>query len=101
MGISNRFIKEAGEYQIAVTGKFDFSLLNEFRDAYESAPTDAKKYVIDMRAVDMIDSSALGMLLKMKRALNLADGELDIINCSTNVKKILMIAKFELMFSIQ
>jgi len=101
MSISTRYLDEAGEYQIVVAGKFDFSLLNEFRDAYERAPDGVKKYAIDMRAVDMIDSSALGMLLKMKRSLNLSDGDIQILNCSDNVKKILMIAKFELMFSVQ
>ena len=101
MGITSRFIEEASEYQIVVSGKFDFSLLNEFRDAYENGPKGTKKYIIDMRAVDMIDSSALGMLLKMKRSLDLDDGEVEITNCSSNVKKILTIAKFELMFSIQ
>ena len=101
MSITNRYISDAGEYQIAISGKFDFSLLNEFREAYENAPSDVKKYVIDMRAVDMIDSSALGMMLKMKRSLDLADGDIGIINCNSNVKKILNIAKFELMFSVQ
>lgn len=101
MSITNRFIEEAGEYQIVVSGKFDFSLLSEFRDAYENAPANARKYVIDMRSVDMIDSSALGMLLKMKRSLDLADGEIALINCSSNVKKILQIAKFDLIFAVQ
>lgn len=101
MSISNRYIDSANEYQIILSGKFDFSFLNEFRAAYESAPEGAKKYAIDMRAVDMIDSSALGMLLKMKRSLNLADGEIQVINCSSNVEKILKIAKFDLMFNIQ
>jgi len=101
MAISSRFLEEANEFQIVVTGKFDFSLLNEFREAYETAPENAKKFSVDMRSVDMIDSSALGMLLKMKRSLDLADGEISIINCNSNVKKILSIAKFELMFSVQ
>lgn len=101
MSISSRYIDSADEFQIILSGKFDFSFLNEFRVAYESAPEGAKKYAIDMRAVDMIDSSALGMLLKMKRSLNLADGEIQIINCSSNVEKILKIAKFDLMFNIQ
>ena len=92
---------DAAEYQIVLSGKFDFSLLNEFREAYESAPDGAKKYTLDMRAVDMIDSSALGMLLKMKSSLKLADHEISIVNCNSNVEKILMIAKFDLMFSIQ
>jgi len=101
MTISSRFLEEANEYQIVVSGKFDFSLLNEFREAYENAPKHAQKYSIDMRSVDMIDSSALGMMLKMKRSLDLADGDIGIINCNSNVKKILSIAKFELMFSVQ
>ena len=101
MSISNRFIADAAEYQIILSGKFDFSQLNEFRTAYESAPEAAKKYAVDMRSVDMIDSSALGMLLKMKRSLNQQDGDIVIINCSSDVEKILKIAKFDLMFSIQ
>lgn len=101
MSITSRYIDTAAEYQIVLSGKFDFSYLNEFRTAYETAPTEAKLYVIDMRSVDMIDSSALGMLLKMKRSLNLSDGEIQIINCSDNVEKILKIAKFDLMFAIQ
>ena len=101
MSISDRFITDTEEYQIILSGRFDFSLLSEFRDAYEGAPDVVKKYVIDMRSVNMIDSSALGMLLKMKRSLELADGEIEIINCSNDVEKILKIAKFDLMFSIQ
>ena len=99
--INSRYIEDVAEYQIAINGKFDFSLLNQFRDAYEEAPEGARKYVIDMRSVELIDSSALGMLLKMKRSLNLADGEIMIINCSSNIDKILRIAKFDMMFSIQ
>ncbi|MDH5424494.1 MAG: STAS domain-containing protein [Gammaproteobacteria bacterium] len=101
MSITSRFLDEAQEYQVILSGRFDFSQLSEFRDAYENAPAKAKKYAIDMRAVEMIDSSALGMLLKMKRSLNLADGEIVITNCSNDVEKILKIAKFDLMFSIQ
>lgn len=101
MSISSRYMADAAEYQIVLSGKFDFSLLNEFRAAYEKAPGETKKYTIDMRAVEMIDSSALGMLLKMKSSLKLADREIAIVNCNSNVEKILMIAKFDLMFSIQ
>lgn len=101
VSISSRYIDNVGEFQIVLSGKFDFSFLNEFRDAYEAAPAETKRYAVDMRSVEMIDSSALGMLLKMKRSLNLADGEIQIINCSDNVEKILKIAKFDLMFTIQ
>lgn len=101
MSITNRFLADVAEYQVILSGKFDFSQLTEFRDAYENAPDNAKKFAIDMRAVEMIDSSALGMLLKMKRSLGLADGEIVITNCSNDVEKILKIAKFDLIFAIQ
>lgn len=101
VSISSRFIDKVGEFQIILSGRFDFSFLNEFRNVYEAAPTETQRYVVDMRSVDMIDSSALGMLLKMKRSLSLADGDIQIINCSDNVEKILKIAKFDLMFTIQ
>jgi len=99
--INGRYMDELAEYQIAITGKFDFSLLSEFRETYENAPEETCKYILDMRSVELIDSSALGMLLKMKRSLGLADGEIELINCSSNIDKILRIAKFDLMFAIK
>ena len=100
MSITNRFISDVGEYQIVLSGKFDFSKLNEFRTAYENAPGEAKKYAIDMRAVDMIDSSALGMLLLLRDHAGGDNSNIKLQNCNEDIKKILTISNFEQLFSI-
>lgn len=53
-----------------------------------------------MRKTDTVDSSALGMLLNMKKYLNKEDGEIHIINCNKFVGKILDITNFKKKFSI-
>lgn len=100
MSIGTKFIDSANEFHILVKGKFDFSQLNDFRNAYESFTNKTVKYVIDMREVNMLDSSALGMLLKMKRSVNAGDKAIKIINCNADVNKILSIANFGVIFDI-
>lgn len=100
MTVTVKEFDETDELHIVIDGKFDFSALKEFRDAYEGLTKKYKRYVIDMRSVDMIDSSALGMLLKMKRTLELGDKDIHIINCNVHVKKILQISKFDTLFYI-
>ena len=77
---------------IAVEGKFDFGLLTEFRRAYSNDYGNVGRYVVDMRSTNSMDSSALGMLLNMKKYLQRGDREIRIINCNPILKKILLIA---------
>jgi anti-anti-sigma factor len=85
---------------ISIDGKFDFGLLKEFRQAYSVSNAGASKYVVDMRRTETMDSSALGMLLNMKKYLNKEDRAIRIINCSPTLKKILLIARFDKKFKI-
>ena len=86
---------------IHIKGKFDFTMLNEFRQAYCDVANGVNSYVVDMRDTSTIDSSALGMLLNMKRHLNLKDEEIKIINCNDIVKKVLQITNFNKKFIIE
>lgn len=85
---------------LRISGKFDFSLLNEFRQAYSSESARHARVVVDFREVSSIDSSALGMLLNMQRNLDKADGEIELINCNQDIKKILKIVRFDKKFII-
>lgn len=85
---------------ISVEGKFDFGSLTEFRQAYSKDHGQVSKYLVDMRGTSTMDSSALGMLLNMKKYLNKGDREIRIINCNSALKKILMIARFDKKFTI-
>ena len=101
MSIKTQLSNDQSTYIIQISGMFDFTMLNAFRQAYDNSNERGKKYVIDMRDVMTIDSSALGMLLNMKRTLNCDDKAIKIINCNQFVKKIFQITHFEKKFSIE
>lgn len=83
---------------ITVVGRFDFSTHKEFRDSYENA--DVSNFTIDMREATYLDSSALGMLLLLRDYAGGDAGDLEIVNCNADVRKILTISNFEQLFKI-
>jgi anti-anti-sigma factor len=85
---------------ISVKGNFDFNLVKSFRDAYSKLDPQPNKIVVDMRQADTIDSAALGMLINMKKYLGKSDGDIEIQNCNSTVKRILSIARFDVLFRI-
>ena len=101
MSVTTKFTEDDSVVVISVTGKFDFSLLNDFRKAYSDDAVAFKKVVLDMRATTTLDSSALGMLLNMQRHLGKKDGEIRIINCNMAVMKIFRISHFDQKFTIE
>ncbi len=86
--------------RIAIRGRFDFSMLAEFREAYGRIEAKAQNVIIDMTHTETIDSSALGMLLNMQRHLNKGDREIRIINCNEDVRNIFDITRFDRKFDI-
>ncbi|MAA70196.1 MAG: anti-anti-sigma factor [Bermanella sp.] len=91
--------KSEASIRISITGRFDFNLLQEFRDAYSNETDSSCHYTIDLAQTDYIDSSALGMLLNMKNHLGAEDRQIDIKNCQPNLIKIFSIAHFDKKFN--
>jgi len=87
-----------GALQIAIVGRFDFNILQEFRDAYSDKEGSQGQFVIDLAQTEYIDSSALGMLLNMKNHLGVDDRVIEIKNCQPNLMKIFSIAHFDKKF---
>jgi len=84
---------------IAIKGRFDFASHQSFCDAYEGVGNDIDQYLIDMRDVSYLDSSALGMLLLLKD--HAKDGaKIGITHCSDDVRKIFEISNFKQLFDI-
>ncbi len=92
----------SGEKQItiSVSGRFDFSQHQDFRAAFDPVPEEIKKFVIDLRTTEYIDSSALGMLLILRDKVESRTGTIEITNANSSVKNILEIAKFNTLFSV-
>ncbi len=100
MTISSQMSESGNELTISVSGRFDFSLHQEFRAAYAELASKPEKYRIDMRDANYLDSSALGMLLILRDYAGGDQAEVEILNCNGDVRKILTISNFEQLFTI-
>ena len=89
---------DGNDLTISIVGRFDFEMVQEFRNAY--AEKNANNYIIDMRGTEHMDSSALGMLLNMRKSLG-ENTNISIINCRPQIKKILTISRFDKKFKIE
>jgi len=86
---------------ISVKDRFDFAKHRAFRDSYRNSPKSAK-FVLQMREVNYIDSSALGMMLILREhAMKHRSDKVKIIGCNPEIRKILTIANFNQMFDIE
>lgn len=89
-----------GKLSIKIDGRFDFSIHQDFRAAYENAGDSISTYEIDMRTTSYLDSSALGMLLLLRDYAGGDSSNVSIVNTSPDVKKILTISNFEQLFNV-
>ncbi len=98
MSITSEVDNSGKKVTINVEGPFGFNLVQEFRESYQDKQ--AFRFTIDFRKADYIDSAGLGMLLNMHKYLNQSDGDIEITNCMPQIKKILLISRFDKKFSI-
>jgi anti-anti-sigma factor len=83
---------------IQVSGRFDFATHQEFMRAYKEYPRGEKKFVVDLKNAEYLDSSAMGMLLQLRDYGG--GGDIRILNGNDAVREILRIANFDKLFSI-
>jgi anti-anti-sigma factor len=100
MSLSKSSSADGKVLTIQIRGKFDFNLVQSFRQAYADIGSGTEKVVVDLRETDYMDSSALGMLLNMKKTLSETIDTIQISNCRPQLKKILQISRFDKKFDI-
>lgn len=91
---------DAGVLHIKVSGRFDFGVHNEFREASKLTENGIKRIEIDLGNTEYLDSSALGMLLVLRDKLAGDKNAVHIKNARNDVKKILEIANFDKLFTL-
>ena len=89
-----------GVLKIKVTGRFDFSVHKEFREATDQIVAGIKNIEVDLSAADYLDSSALGMLLLLRDKVSGDRNVVSIKGADKEVKKILEIANFDKLFTL-
>jgi HptB-dependent secretion and biofilm anti anti-sigma factor len=101
MAITSTVSADGVQVTIYIQGRFDFSSHQEFRNAYEKLTKTPSRFRVDLQGTSYLDSSALGMLLLLRDHAGGERADIEIVNCSQDVKKILLISNFEQLFSIQ
>jgi len=83
---------------VYVQGRFDFNCHPGFRHACASFGR-VREYVIDLANTEYLDSSALGMLLVLREEAGAE--HVRVLNCQPAVRRILEIANFQSLFTIE
>lgn len=84
---------------IAVKGRLDFPRHSELRALYEAYPA-GTAFDVDLSGTEYLDSSALGMLLLLRRHAGDTADAVRLLRPSAAVGRILGIANFDRLFSI-
>ena len=95
MSLSTNASADGKTLTIQIRGKFDFNLVQSFRQAYADIGNNTDKVVVDLRETDYMD-----MLLNMKKTLGTSVSSIQISNCRPQLKKILQISRFDKKFDI-
>jgi len=99
MGINVVRVNE-NEIAIIISGRFDFSMNNDFRKILSESNETGQKYSIDMGAVEDLDSAALGMLLLLREKAGGDTANIKIRKCRPDIVEMLKMANFHTMFDI-
>ena len=100
MSIESEVSLDGTKLTIAIKGRFDFGSHQAFRDAYERFYKVPQVYIVDLKETTYMDSSALGMLLLLRDHAGGDNSEVQVINSSSDVRKILAISNFDKLFDI-
>lgn len=99
MAITATASPDADEVTISISGRFDFSTHQEFIRTYKAFPKGEKRFVVDLKGADYMDSSAMGMLLQLREHSN-KEHSVRLVNGNDGICEILRIANFDKLFSI-
>ena len=92
-----------GAARILMSGRFDFQVHREFKDAYTALLTNGgvREIEVEMSKVDYLDSSALGMLILLNERAKEAKKSIVLLNPSAVVAQVLDVANFSKIFNIK
>ncbi|GAA6166464.1 STAS domain-containing protein [Sessilibacter corallicola] len=101
MSIEYQFDQSNSELLMLMDERFEFDNCGEFRSVYESVrEKDIHNITVNFSHTRYIDSSALGMMINMKRFYSSQGVEIRLINCSDQIRRIFKVSHFDKQFDI-
>ena len=101
MAITKQVSEHNNKLTIHVEDKFDFSLYQNFREAYSDFEPKGGQFILDLSKTTYMDSSALGMILLLKEHAEKFAAHVVISKPNDVVYKILEIAQFQKLMTIE
>jgi anti-anti-sigma factor len=91
-----------GKAILRLRGRFDFNSHREFRRGYEPPlrQRDVREFELDMRQLESLDDSALGMLLLLRDRAAEGNKAVRLTNCGGSIRETLAHAHFEKLFAM-
>ncbi|MCK5871830.1 MAG: STAS domain-containing protein [Methylococcales bacterium] len=100
MAVETNLNEETQTLEVSISGRFDFSIHQNFRKITQQTGDGVRAIVIDLSDTDYMDSSALGMLLVLRDKVHENKEAITIKNSKEDVQKILKIANFDKLFTL-
>ena len=100
MAVTSELSPQGTTLTISIKGRFDFAKHQDFRGAYKKPMTKPELFVVDLKETTYVDSSALGMLLLLRDHAGGDESDVRLVNCNSDVRKILAISNFDKLFDI-
>ncbi len=101
MTVEKTLTNDGTQLSIKIDGKFDFSLHQNFREAYIDFQGNNTDIFLDLSRTTYMDSSALGMILLLKEHADKSTNQIIIQKPNETVNKILEIAQFHRLLTIE
>jgi HptB-dependent secretion and biofilm anti anti-sigma factor len=88
------------EVTIKISGDFDFSTLDQFRQTYSDLDMGQVKLNIDLSDTEHLNSEGLGLLLILREYAGGDESNLSVTGCGPDIRRILNASGFEKLFKI-
>ena len=100
MTITRERDQDGKEVTIKISGDFDFSTLDQFRQAYSDLDMGQVKLNIDLSDTEHLNSEGLGLLLILREYAGGDESNLSVTGCGPDIRRIFNASGFEKLFKI-
>ncbi len=100
MTITREHDQDGKKVTIKISGDFDFSTLDQFRQAYSDLDMELVNLNIDLSDTEHLNSEGLGLLLILREYAGGDESNLSVTGCGPDIKRIFTASGFEKLFNI-